>query len=314
MNIRLGTQLIPDKRKREVRKRAFSIWQQRPYQVDALSEEQHTCQSCGTVYQGNYCPRCGQSARIGRFSFKTALMLFIDVWGLGNRSMFRTIRDLMLRPGYMIRDYLRGCQSAYFPPFKMFFILATFSWLLSHGLDFWTEEPGSQVENRQTESNEATSLPTDSLASWKDKEGDVRINGKAFDRKTFQQVRKLPDLEKKNPALFALFSLILMSAPFYLFVRKCPNIPDLRYSEHLVAMVYTSNMYSLYRILATITPFGLSYLIRLFAVLMIFITLKQFTGYSKRRLLSYFTLTIIVSTIAVIVLFLLIIAIISLFV
>ena len=52
-----------------------------------------------------------------------AFLNFLDVWGLGNRGMFRTIRDLVLRPGYMIRDYLKGMQMAYFPPFNMFFLL-----------------------------------------------------------------------------------------------------------------------------------------------------------------------------------------------
>ena len=103
--------------------RRFREWQKRPYQVKPLSAEEHDCATCGTHYQGNYCPRCGQSSSIGRYSFKNALLLFLDVWGLGNRGMFRSLRDLLLRPGYMIRDYLQGMQMAYFPPFKMFFLL-----------------------------------------------------------------------------------------------------------------------------------------------------------------------------------------------
>ena len=115
--------------------RVFKEWQQRPYQVAPLTQEEHTCATCGTSYQGNYCPRCGQSSRIGRYSVKTAFLLFLDVWGLGNRGMFRSIRDLLLRPGYMIRDYLGGMQMAYFPPFKMFFLLATLSILVNGGLN-----------------------------------------------------------------------------------------------------------------------------------------------------------------------------------
>ena len=78
--------------------RAFRQWQQKPYEVAPLSEVHHTCATCGTEYQGNYCPRCGQSSRIGRYSLKNAFLLFLDVWGLGNRGMFRTLRDLILRP------------------------------------------------------------------------------------------------------------------------------------------------------------------------------------------------------------------------
>ena len=104
---------LKSKEKRAVWLRAFRIWQRRPYEVAPLSEESHECSSCKTVFTGNYCPRCGQPSEVGRFSFKKALLLFLDVWGIGNRSMFRSLRDLMFRPGYMIRDYLRGMQSAY---------------------------------------------------------------------------------------------------------------------------------------------------------------------------------------------------------
>ena len=131
---------ILDKRQWNTWYRAFRLWQRRPHEVKPLSENQHACASCGTLYQGNYCPRCGQSAVVGRFSFKKAVLLFLDVWGIGNRGMFRSIRDLMFRPGYMIHDYLGGMQSAYFPPFKMFFLLTALSLLIEHGFDFGVEE------------------------------------------------------------------------------------------------------------------------------------------------------------------------------
>ena len=114
---------------------AFLEWQRKPYEVAPLSEVHHTCATCGTEYQGNYCPRCGQSSRIGRYSLKNAFLLFLDVWGLGNRGMFRTLRDLILRPGYMIRDYLSGMQMAYFPPFKLFFLLTALSVVIEGGFN-----------------------------------------------------------------------------------------------------------------------------------------------------------------------------------
>ena len=121
--------------KQKEKYRQFKKWQHKPHQVAPLSEEMHECATCGTHFEGNYCPRCGQSAQIGRYSFKKALLLFLDVWGVGNRGMFRSIRDLLFRPGYMIRDYLRGMQMAYFPPFKMLFLLCTLSILVNSGMN-----------------------------------------------------------------------------------------------------------------------------------------------------------------------------------
>ena len=117
------------------RYRRFREWEQQPHEVAPLLEDEHVCATCGTRFEGNYCPRCGQSSKIGRYSFKKALLLFLDVWGVGNRGMFRSLRDLILRPGYMIRDYLRGMQMAYFPPFKMFFLLFTLTILIQSGLN-----------------------------------------------------------------------------------------------------------------------------------------------------------------------------------
>ena len=125
----------------------FREWQHQPYQVKPLSEEEHDCATCGTHYEGNYCPRCGQSEKVGRYSFKTAFLLFLDVWGLGNRGMFRTIRDLLLRPGYMIRDYLKGMQMAYFPPFKMFFLVAALSVLVDSGFNIKAENRLKKAED-----------------------------------------------------------------------------------------------------------------------------------------------------------------------
>ena len=272
--------LLTDNHDLAVRMRAFRIWQQTPHALAPVSDELHTCRSCGTRFQGNYCPRCGQSAAVGRFSFKTAFLLFLDIWGMGNRGMFRSIRDLMLRPGYMIRDYVSGRQSAYFPPFKMFFILMTISLLISHGFSLNLEE------ERQQPATVEQNAPKE-----------ISLNGKVIDNQATRFVREVPKvmmaLEKKSPSLFAFVMLVLVSGPLYLFFRRCPAIPDLRYSEHLVALVYTSNMYSLYQIFSSLTSGIISDILKLMAVIMIFIALKQFTGYSKRRLLGYISLTIL---------------------
>ena len=143
--------VITDTQQRKVWWRAFRIWQRKPHELAPLKEQAHVCASCRTSFTGNYCPRCGQSAKIGRFSFKKALLLFLDVWGLGNRGMFRSIRDLVLRPGYMIRDYISGMQSAYFPPFKMFFLLSALSLVIEHGFGLTEEGEEAQQEMSKAE-------------------------------------------------------------------------------------------------------------------------------------------------------------------
>lgn len=299
----------------------FRTWQQKPYEVKPLSNVQHTCSTCGTQFTGNYCPRCGQSSIVGRFSFKKATLLFLDVWGLGNRGMFRSIRDLMFRPGYMIRDYLSGMQSAYFPPFKMFFLLAAFSLVVEHGLDLELYGDAKQTANQQkteqvektakeekevkSETNEketkneksAKEKPDDLENKYlKDKDGNYKPLTKAL----INFVLMLSSLSNKNPALFSLMTLILLTVPLFFFFRSCPNIPDLRYSEFIVALTYTSNCYSIYSIAGNLLDCGL---LRFLAYLMVFISLRQLSGFSKSRLFWYIVLTVVISVAVLILLF-----------
>ena len=290
----------------------FRTWQQKPYEVKPLSNEQHTCSTCGTQFTGNYCPRCGQSSIVGRFSFKKATLLFLDVWGLGNRGMFRSIRDLMFRPGYMIRDYLSGMQSAYFPPFKMFFLLAAFSLVVEHGLDLGLygdrEQTGNQQKKEQVENSMKEEKEVKSETSKKEKIDD-------FENKYFKDkdgnykpatialvkfVLMLDSLNDKNPALFSLLTLILLTVPLFFFFRSSPNIPDLRYSEFIVALTYTSNCYSIYSIAGNLLDCGL---LRFLAYLMVFVSLRQLSGFSKSRLFWYIVLTVIISITVLLLLF-----------
>ena len=77
------------------------------------------CANCGEEYTGRFCPQCGQSGIWDRYSWKRVILNFLDIWGLGNRPMFRTVMELFWRPGYMVRDYLSGHRQLYFPPFKL---------------------------------------------------------------------------------------------------------------------------------------------------------------------------------------------------
>lgn len=216
--------------------RTFRQWQQKPYEVAPLSEVHHKCATCGTEYQGNYCPRCGQSSKIGRYSFKNAFLLFLDVWGLGNRGMFRTLRDLILRPGYMIRDYLSGMQMAYFPPFKLFFLLTALSLVIEGGINLkgknYFEEARVMMNNYLEETK------TEAVTA-EEKEADKTVR---------EYSNKFLTLQQRFPNISTLAFLVIMSGFLYIFFRRSPAIPGLRYSEFLVSQVYITDMFSIYNI------------------------------------------------------------------
>lgn len=105
-------------------------------------------------------------------------------------------------------------------------------------------------------------------------------------------VKFMDSMLEKNPAIFSLISLLLLSWPLFFFLRRSPAIPDLRYSEFVIALVYTSNSFSIFSIAAKLL--GLV-LLKWLALIMVFVALKQFSGYSMKRLLGYIVLTLIIS-------------------
>lgn len=252
----------------------FHEWQQRPYEVDALAEEEHVCSTCQTHYVGNFCPRCGQSSSIGRYSFKTAIFNFLDVWGMGNRSMFRTLRDLILRPGYMIRDYLQGMQMAYFPPFQMLFLLTTLSFLVIYGgnikgitFDEMRQEALVLVEKGEKGENK-----------------NIQSGAEAFNW--------MMDIQEQCPNLVSLASIVILSFFLYPFFRRSKTIPDLRYSEFLVASIYIANMTTLYETVMMFFCLPMIW-VSLVPMASAIIPLKQLSGFSWWRTILYSVLGII---------------------
>lgn len=242
--------------------RQFREWQERPYEVQPLSQEEHDCATCSTHYTGNYCPRCGQSASIGRYSFKNAILLFLNVWGLGNRGMFRTLRDLIFRPGYMIRDYLCGMQMAYFPPFKLLFLLTALSVIVAHGVNL----RGRTVDDQRQDAIDIVAQSGD---------------GSGIEMPVLDMIDRTVDLQERFPSMLSLTIVFFLTVFYYLFFRKSKNIPDLRFSEFLIAMVYTANMLTIYEVILTFFGADSTY-VTLASVLTV-IPLKQLSGFSWLR-------------------------------
>lgn len=129
----------PYRRVRAWAKRLDHRQQQREIVPKTVDDTSRRCCNCGNHYTGRVCPQCGQIGTWERYTWRQAFLNLLDIWGLGNRPMFRTLKELFWRPGYMIRDYLNGHRQFYFPPFKLVAVavvlLVFVGWLTGvHGL------------------------------------------------------------------------------------------------------------------------------------------------------------------------------------
>ena len=114
--------------------RRFRQWQQEPFNYGLKSEAKQHCANCHQDYTGNFCPFCSQKAGIGKVTWSSVAKSISLIWGMDSRSLPYSLVQLLLRPGYLIRDYINGERQSSFPPVKMLLLVAIVYELIIH----WT--------------------------------------------------------------------------------------------------------------------------------------------------------------------------------
>lgn len=92
--------------------------------------EEHRCLNCGTLFVGNFCPNCGQSAKVKRLSISQGVMDLVSIFTNFENGFVHTCLELCYRPGYMMRDYIEGHRKEYVKPIPLLFLLGTVLLLL----------------------------------------------------------------------------------------------------------------------------------------------------------------------------------------
>ena len=97
-------------------------------EVQTENQPEHNttkCLNCGTEFEGNFCPECGQSAETRRFTLKFIFgNLLVAVLGRDGGIAY-TLKNLFSRPGKMIVEILDGKRRKYVSPFPMLFLALT---------------------------------------------------------------------------------------------------------------------------------------------------------------------------------------------
>ncbi len=92
----------------------------------------YTCKSCGTQANGKYCFACGQSARTERITFGGLVHDVFHFFTHLEKGFGYTLKQLVLAPGTMQREYIEGVRSKYQKPISMFLLCATINALFKY--------------------------------------------------------------------------------------------------------------------------------------------------------------------------------------
>ena len=83
------------------------------------------CLNCGKEFEGDFCPKCGQSAKTGRFTLRFIWENLISALFGSYGGIWFTFKNLFIRPGKMMIEILDGKRIRYFSPFPMLLLVLT---------------------------------------------------------------------------------------------------------------------------------------------------------------------------------------------
>jgi len=98
------------------------------------------CKNCNSTVELNYCQNCGQKTHTGRINFRYWVHELQHSIFHVDRGIFYTIKELAIRPGYTIKEYLEGKRVRHFKPFAFIVITATIYAFISNHLDMKPNE------------------------------------------------------------------------------------------------------------------------------------------------------------------------------
>ena len=83
----------------------------------------HICKSCGNTFQGKYCNTCGEKV-IEPYERSLAYFFgkIINAFILVDNKLLQTIWLLIIRPGFLSKEYVNGIRKKHYKPLSLFFM------------------------------------------------------------------------------------------------------------------------------------------------------------------------------------------------
>lgn len=123
------------------------------------------CLNCGATVTGRYCSACGQENREPRERFGALIYHFFSDFTHFDSKVFVTVKDLVLRPGFLTGEYLAGRRQRYLHPVRMYIFLS-FTYFLCLGLaNAHSHRTMIEIVQGQQQATEGLQTALDSLTA-----------------------------------------------------------------------------------------------------------------------------------------------------
>ena len=143
--------------------------------------KEKNCLNCGSMVQERFCSHCGQENTEPKESFGHLLGHFFEDVTHYDSQLLTTLRDLIIRPGFLTRQYNEGKRLSYLNPIRMYIFISAVFFLVMFSQKK-AEEKTDEAAGAKREVNSfrqhladslrgtlrwsAHKLPSDSIHNW----------------------------------------------------------------------------------------------------------------------------------------------------
>jgi len=123
----------------------------------AAERKEKNCLNCGTTVVGKYCHVCGQENVEPKETFwQLASHFFADITHFDGK-VFTSMKDLILRPGFLSNEYMSGRRASYLNPIRMYLFTSFVFFLVFFSL-YTVDENSLKIEFNKTNIDEIDSV------------------------------------------------------------------------------------------------------------------------------------------------------------
>src|SRR5215216_6104087 len=89
-----------------------------------------TCLNCRHVVEQRFCPNCGQENTDTRKTFHHLFVHFFEDLTHYENAFWKTIKNLLVRPASLTKEYLSGKRLSYLAPVRLYIFISFMTFFL----------------------------------------------------------------------------------------------------------------------------------------------------------------------------------------
>jgi len=110
-----------------------------------------TCLNCNYVVENRFCPNCGQENTDTRKTFHHLFVHFFEDLTHYENAFWKTIKNLLLKPASLTKEYLSGKRLSYLAPVRLYIFISFVTFLI---VAIWPKKDDVEQNMRQVQKME----------------------------------------------------------------------------------------------------------------------------------------------------------------